>query len=145
MKKIISIIALLIVATTGITKAQDAALVDEVKKFIELQNTRETLAEAMSLQYRPLVERGQIAIDDVDAMSHEIADALMVKLNDKLVEFYTQNYTLDEMKALNAFYSTPVGKKSIKLSAKASYLGTEITQDPAFAITLQTIMTKHMK
>lgn len=31
MKKIISIIALLIVATTGITKAQDDALVAEIK------------------------------------------------------------------------------------------------------------------
>lgn len=145
MKKIISIIALLIVATTGITKAQDAALVAEVKKCIELQNTREAMAEAMALQFKPMVEHGQLAIDNMDAMSHEIADALMTKLNDKLIEFYCENYTIDEIKTLNAFYATPVGQKNIKLAPKASYLGTQITQDPAFAVTLQTIMAKYIK
>ena len=107
MKKIISIIALLIVATTGITKAQDAALVAEVKKCIELQNTREAMAEAMALQFKPMVEHGQLAIDNMDAMSHEIADALMTKLNDKLIEFYCENYTIDEIKHSMPFTQLP--------------------------------------
>ncbi|MBQ2099015.1 MAG: DUF2059 domain-containing protein, partial [Bacteroidales bacterium] len=67
------------------------------------------------------------------------------KLNDKLIEFYCENYTIEEIKELNAFYATPVGQKNIKLAPKASYLGTQITQDPAFAVTLQTIMAKYIK
>ncbi len=145
MKKIMFIVVLLLVATAGTTKAQDAALTTEVNKCIELQNTRGMLVETLSMQYQTMVNNGQLAIDDVKRMSEEMADAIMVKLNDKLVQFYCDNYTLEEVKELNAFLASPVGKKNIQLTPKANMLGTQITQDPDVLTDLQEIIAKHMK
>ncbi len=145
MKKIISIIALLIVATTGITKAQDAALVAEVKKCIELQNMRGNLVESTKSQYEAVAKTGQVAFDDVNALSNEMVDVIWEKLNEKVIAFYCENYTLDEMKALNAFIETPVGQKNIKLAPQLNALSFQVQQDPTNAVFMQTIMAKHIK
>lgn len=145
MKKIISIIAMLIVATTGISKAQDAALVAEAKKCVELQKTRETMVAVTKVQYETIVKSGQIAFDDVNALANEMVDVVIEKINEKLVTFYSENYTLDELKALNEFLATPLGQKNIQLSPKVNAVSVEVQQDPTNAVFMQTILSKHIQ
>ena len=144
MKKLFFLIATLFVATLGTVKAQDAAMVTEIKKSIELQHTRDIMVETMSLQYKTLVDNGTLAIDNVQAMSEEIADVIMGNITDKLIKFYTDNYTLDELKELNKFLTTPVGQKNIKLAPQAALLGTQAVQDPDVLSKIQAIIMKHL-
>ncbi len=144
MKKIFFLFAILFVATLGTVKAQDAAMVTEIKKSIELQHTRDIMVETMSLQYKTLVDNGTLAIDNVQAMSEEIADVIMGNITDKLIKFYTDNYTLDELKELNKFLTTPVGQKNIKLAPQAALLGTQAVQDPDVLSKMQAIVMKHL-
>ena len=65
-------IAMFFIAAIGTTKAQDAAMVAEIKKSLELQHTREVMVETMKLQYETLNNSGQVVFDDVKAMSEEI-------------------------------------------------------------------------
>ena len=145
MKKIISIIALLIVATTGITKAQDAELLAEAKKCVELQKTRETMVASTKAQYEAVAKSGQVAFDDVNALANEMVNVVIDKYNDKLIAFYCENYSLEELKALNEFLASPLGQKNIELTSKTYAISMEVQQDPTNAIFMQTIMAKHIK
>ena len=145
MKKIISIIALLIVATTGISKAQDAELLAEAKKCVELQKTRETMVESTKAQYLAVAKTGQVAFDDVNALANEMVNVVIDKINEKLLAFYCENYTLEELKALNEYLSSPLGQKNIKLASKTNAISMEVQQDPTNAIFMQTIMAKHIQ
>ena len=71
MKKVIMLKAMLFIAALGTVKAQDAALVAEIKKSLDLQNTREVMVETMTLQYETLSNSGQVAFDDIKAMSED--------------------------------------------------------------------------
>ena len=44
-------------------------------------------------------------------------DASMAALNDKLIPVYTEAYTKEDVKAIIAFYDSPVGKKMAEKSA----------------------------
>lgn len=44
-------------------------------------------------------------------------DASMAALNDKLIPVYTEAYTKEDVKAIIAFYDSPVGKKMTEKSA----------------------------
>lgn len=145
MKKVIMFIAMFFIAAIGTTKAQDAALVAEIKKSLELQHTREVMVESMKLQYETLSNSGQVAFDDVKAMSEELVDALMPKLEEKYTKFYADNYTLAEMKELNKFLSSPLGQKNIRLTPAISQLAVQATQDPDFMLDMNGIITKHIK
>ena len=145
MKKIISIIAMLIVATTGITKAQDAALVDEVKKSLELQKMRENLIEGTKAQYQTIANSGQVAFDDVNALATEMVDVIYDQLTEKVIAFYCENYTLEEMKAFNAFLASPVGQKNVSLQPQLNAISFQLQSDPTKAVFMQTIMAKHIQ
>ncbi|MBR4264514.1 MAG: DUF2059 domain-containing protein [Bacteroidales bacterium] len=145
MKKVIMFIAMFFIAAIGTTKAQDAAMVAEIKKSLELQHTREVMVETMKLQYETLNNSGQVAFDDVKAMSEEIVDALMPKLVEMYTKFYAENYTLAEIKELNQFLSTPLGQKNIRLTPALSQLAVKATQDTDFLGAMNGIITKHVK
>ena len=138
-------IAMFFIAAIGTTKAQDAAMVAEIKKSLELQHTREVMVETMKLQYETLNNSGQVAFDDVKAMSEEIVDILMPKLTEKYIKFYADNYTTAEMKEFNTYLSTPLGQKNIRLAPVISQLALQVTQDPDFLRDMNGIITKHVK
>lgn len=106
---------------------------------------RENLIEGTKAQYQTIANSGQVAFDDVNALSNEMVDVIWEKLNEKVIAFYCENYTLDEMKALNAFIETPVGQKNIKLAPQLNALSFQVQQDPTNAVFMQTIMAKHIK
>lgn len=140
MKKVMLFIALFMVTAMGAAQAQSLA-----NELFETQNTRETLVDALELQYNGMQQSGQLNLDDVHAMSEELVDAIYDRLKEVTVNFYSENYTNDEIKALIEFYKSPVGQKTLKLTAKASSITTAVTQEPEMVGKMSSIVMKHMK
>ena len=48
------------------------------------------------------------------------------RVKEEYIGLYTEAFTIDELKALNAFYSTPAGRKAVKLLPTLMQKGGEI-------------------
>ena len=149
MKKIISLVLLMLATMTVSAQTQNDAFANEVKKSIELQHMREMLTEMMVLHLKQALgqksEQSSIPADKVEAISKEVADVMLPKLEQILFEMYKENYTLEEMKQLNAYQATPLGQKGIKLAPKLSLAGSLVAQDPEVVSALQAIVAKYLQ
>ncbi|MBO4372257.1 MAG: DUF2059 domain-containing protein [Bacteroidales bacterium] len=145
MKKVIIFIGMMLLAAIGTVNAQDAALTAEIKKSLELQNMRGAMIETLSSQYQPAIDNGQLKVDDLKALTSEIADYVMSLLEEQLFKFYAENYTLEEMKELNKFYASPLGQKNIRLTPALTVMTNKAATSPEFMSKVQEIMLKHMQ
>lgn len=70
-------------------------------------------------------------------------DAIIKKANEKTVDVYIQEYTKDDIKAMLAFYDSPVGKK---MNEKAEIIATK-SQEAMMGLQseIQTMMMKYMQ
>jgi hypothetical protein len=68
-------------------------------------------------------------------------------IKDDMAKIYAKHYTADEIKELNAFYKTPVGKKTARLMPKLSKEGAQLGQSKinAHMDELQAIIIKAMR
>lgn len=110
MKKIILIFALVLTAQFSI--AQDAAFKADVIKLITISGSDAQMK----------VARGQILnMIPTDKQSDFLKDfdATMPSLYDKLAKVYMEIYTPEDIKAMIAFYQSPVG---LKMQSKAGEL-----------------------
>lgn len=115
MKKILFSLALLLVAAASLIScskagAQDSAdpYREEVDKMLQLTNARHVMEATMTATFNNM----HLPVSDVDGLSKAIVDEIW---NDYVTECviptYKEHFTLDELKEVNEFYQTPVGKK----------------------------------
>lgn len=134
MRKIILTLGLILVANLGM--AQDDQFKKDVMQVIEMSGS----AAQMKIAREQILK--MVPADKQAAFLIEF-DASLPALYDKLVKVYTDVYTKEDIKAMIAFYETPVGKKMTskagELAEKSQAAGQEWGQS------LQGMMMKYMQ
>ena len=107
MKKVL--LSLALIFTAHIAVAQDEAFKKEILKLIQNNGSvaQMDLAKNQILTMTPEDKHAAFLIE---------FDATMPALYDKLAAVYAEVYTIDDVKAMIAFYESPIGKK---INAKA--------------------------
>ena len=119
-------------------KAQSAdPYQNEIAKMLELSNARETMMTTMTTMWTNM----HLPIDDKDALAEAVVDG------DYIVEcaaIYRKYFTLDELKAMNEFYESPLGQKMTKNNVQIITECSKVVSDK-FAGRIQEIISEHMK
>jgi uncharacterized protein len=134
MKKIVITAVLVFITQFGF--AQDAAYKKDVLKLIEMSGATSQikLAKSQILQMVPKEKQGAFVLE---------FDATLPSLYDKMAKVYMDIYTKDDIKAMIAFYESPVGKKITEKSSELTEKNMTATQE--WGESLQTMMMKYLQ
>lgn len=133
MKKVFLTFAVILLA--NIATAQDSFKTD-VMKVIEISGAAGPMqmAKEQILQSIPEAKKIEFSKD---------FDASLPSLYDKLAKIYMETYSPADIKAMLAFYESPVGKKISSSSGELFKKSTAAGQE--WGMDLQTMMMKYMQ
>lgn len=144
MKKILLFMVLLVSAAVHAQTNADAFRA-EVEKTIELQHSTDVFIEALKMQLQGLTGTGALETEKLQPLVEEIGQAVVPALIERMHEIYKENFTLDEMKQINAYLATPVGQKVVKLTPMLSAEGVNVVQRPEMQAKVTEIISKYLK
>jgi hypothetical protein len=100
---------------------------------LKLSDRYKALLPAILLSLKPVLVQDRPEIErDYDAMSAMVADVYTPFYNamlDNAATIYANNFTVDEMHQIEAFYRQPVGQKFLQKQPSIVQQGTEAAQD----------------
>jgi uncharacterized protein len=100
---------------------------------MKLTDQYKALLPVILLSIKPAVVQGRPEIErDYDAMAAQIADAYAPyysSMVDSAASLYASNFTVDEMREIEAFYRLPVGQKLLQKSLPITQQSMQIGQD----------------
>lgn len=134
MKKLIVTFALVLLSQIGFS--QDETFKKDVLKVIEMSGAANQMKSAKTqiLQMVPKEKQEAFILD---------FDATMPALYDKIAAIYMETYSKEDIKAMMAFYDSPVGRKinekAGNILEKTQVAGKEWSEE------LQGLMTKYMQ
>ena len=134
MKKVIITLALILVAHLGFSQV-DEAFKKDVLKVIERSGggAQVNAAKKQVLAMIPAEKQTAFLVE---------LDVILNKIQDETAKIYMQEYTKEDIKAMLAFYESPVGKK---MTAKAEILSTKSQESMMSVQTdVQELMSKYM-
>lgn len=134
MKKLLAIAVFALVSQVGF--AQEKPSREDVNKVIERSGAAGQI-NAAKKQILSMIPQDKQAAFIVEF------DVILKKANDKTIELYMQEYTKDDIKAMLAFYDSPVGKK---MSEKAEVISSK-TQESMMELQgeVQAMVMKYMQ
>lgn len=132
----IFIIAIAFALTANVSMAQDETFKKDVMRVIEMSGSASQMkvAKDQILKMIPAEKQAAFIIE---------FDASTPALYDKLVKVYTEVYTKEDIKAMIAFYETPVGKKMSEKAGEIAEKSQAAGQEWGQA--LQPMMMKYMQ
>ena len=100
---------------------------------IKLTDHYKALLPVILLSIKPALVQGRPEIErDYDAMAAQIADAYAPyysSMVDSAASLYASNFTVDELREIEAFYRLPVGQKLLQKSLPITQQSMQIGQD----------------
>lgn len=144
MKKILISMMLLVSMVTACAQTGNDEFTKEINRAIELQNVTSNFSQMMTQQMQPLVNQGMISAQNLSALIKEVEEYAAPLLKKKLAELYKKNFTLDELKQINAYLSSSAGQKALKLTPQFAAEGMKIMQTPEAQKKLQEIALKYL-
>ena len=100
---------------------------------MKLTDQYKALLPVILLSIKPAVVQGRAEIErDYDAMAAQIADAYAPyysSMVDSAASLYASNFTVDELREIDAFYRLPVGQKLLQKSLAITQQSMQIGQD----------------
>lgn len=112
MKKMLMLLLLFAGTLTGFAQAAaDDEYAAEVKKYIAASKVEETVAQQMDAQFTALKAQAPITDAQIEEMKKVAIESYREFVLPKYVEVCRKHLTLDDLKAVNAFYASPAGKK----------------------------------
>ena len=100
---------------------------------MKLTDQYKALLPVILLSIKPAVVQGRAEIErDYDAMAAQIADAYAPyysSMVDSAASLYASNFTVDELREIDAFYRLPVGQKLLQKSPAITQQSMQIGQD----------------
>ena len=100
---------------------------------MKLTDQYKALLPVILLSIKPAVVQGRAEIErDYDAMAAQIADAYAPyysSMVDSAASLYASNFTVDELREIDAFYRLPVGQKLLQKSLPITQQSMQIGQD----------------
>jgi len=134
MKKLFLAIAFALVVQIG--SAQDKASREDVYKVIEKSGATGQMSVAKK-QILDMIPKEKQAAFEVEF------DVIMKKTIEQTVDIYLQEYTKDDIKAMNDFYNSPVGKK---MAEKSEAIATKSQETMAsLQSEIQIMLMKYMQ
>ncbi len=134
MKKLLFAVVFALVCQLGV--AQDKASKEDVAAVIEKSGASGQLnsAKKQVLSMIPQEKQAAFVVE---------FDLLMKKVNDATVEIYMQEYSKEDIKAMLAFYNSPVGKK---MAEKSEIIATKSQESMAgLQGEVQALLMKYMQ
>lgn len=135
---------LLVSMVTACAQTGNDEFTKEINRAIELQNVTSNFSQMMTQQLQTLVDQGMISAENLSALIKEVEEYAAPRLKKKMAELYKKNFTLDELKQINAYLSSPAGQKALKLMPEFSAEGMKIMQTPEAQKKLQEIALKYL-
>ncbi len=112
MKKMLMLLLLFAGTLTGFAQATaDDEYAAEVKKYIAASKVEETMAQQMDAQFTMLKAQAPITDAQIEEMKKAAVESYRAFVVPKYIEVCKKHLTLDDLKAVNAFYASPAGKK----------------------------------
>ena len=147
MKRILISMALLLsmVAVQAQTQTKTDEFTKEINKAIEVMNISGNFTQTLTDQMQPLVEQGLITAENVAPLVKEIETNMMPQMKERMAALYKANFTLEELKQINAFFSSTVGQKMQKLTPEFAAEGMKVVQTPEAQNKIQEIFLRYMK
>ena len=100
---------------------------------MKLTDQYKALLPVILLSIKPALVQGRPEIErDYDAMAAQIADAYAPyysSMVDSAASLYASNFTVDELREIDAFYRLPVGQKLLQKSLPITQQSMQIGQD----------------
>ena len=97
---------------------ESTAAAKELIDTINLANQFKNLAPVIMKNLKPAIVQGRSDVDrDYDAMMPVVLEAFQARigeLTDALAIIYSSNFSAEELRAVIAFYKTPVGQKFLQ-------------------------------
>lgn len=144
MKKILISMMLLVSMVTACAQTGNDEFTKEVNRAIELQNVTSNFSQMMTQQMQPLVNQGMISAQNLSALIKEVEEYAAPLLKKKMAELYRKNFTLDDLKQINAYLSSPAGQKALKLMPEFAAEGMKIMQTPEAQKKIQELALKYL-
>ena len=138
MSKRLTIIGVMLLFSISTAAAQapspDAlAVARSLISTMKLTDQYKALLPVVLLSIKPAVVQGRAEIErDYDAMAAQIADAYAPyysSMVDSAASLYASNFTVDELREIDAFYRLPVGQKLLQKSLPITQQSMQIGQD----------------
>ena len=109
------------------------AMARSLVSTMKLTDQYKALLPVILLSIKPAVVQGRAEIErDYDAMAAQIADAYAPyysSMVDSAASLYASNFTVDELREIDAFYRLPVGQKLLQKSLAITQQSMQIGQD----------------
>lgn len=145
MKKILVSMMMLMAISVAHAQVANDEFTKEINRTIELSNTAKNFRETMTQQMHTLVDQGHFQADNLDAMVKEIEAYALPLMEKKLIDIYREHFTLEEIKQINAYLSSPVGRKATSLVPKLAAEGMKVMQNPEAQQKIQEILLRYVK
>ena len=116
----------------------------EINRLIQLQDFRGNFTKTFKTTMEQFVANGMITTSQLDAIAEEITDVAYPILTEAVGKCLRQNLSVDELRQVNAFYETPVGKKMNALLPTLMQTGLEAMQKPEIQAKIQQVVKKHL-
>lgn len=135
---------LLVSMVTACAQTGNDEFTKEVNRAVELQNVTSNFSQMMTQQMQPLVNQGMISAQNLSALIKEVEEYAAPLLKKKMAELYRKNFTLDDLKQINAYLSSPAGQKALKLMPEFAAEGMKIMQTPEAQKKIQELAMKYL-
>ena len=138
MSKRLMIIGVMLLFSISMAPAQTPspealAMARSLISTMKLTDQYKALLPVILLSIKPAVVQGRPEIErDYDAMAAQIADAYAPyysSMVDSAASLYASNFTVDELREIDAFYRLPVGQKLLQKSLAMTQQSMQIGQD----------------
>ena len=138
MSKRLMIIGVMLLFSISMAPAQTPspealAMARSLISTMKLTDQYKALLPVILLSIKPAVVQGRPEIErDYDAMAAQIADAYAPyysSMVDSAASLYASNFTVDELREIDAFYRLPVGQKLLQKSLAITQQSMQIGQD----------------
>lgn len=145
MKRIILMILCVAAFVGANAQSGNAAYEAELNKAVALSCDKQMLTELFDGTFRMYVDRGMLSASDCRLMSAEMTEMMYPILVSIVKELWADEFTLDELKQIVAWLSSPVGKKCLMMSTKTGSATQELIQNPEVMQEVTAIIGKYMK
>ena len=144
MKKLfISLVLLMSVAAVN-AQTENDELTKEINKAIEVSMGTLNFTQMMTTQLQPLVEKGVITAENLEPLVKDVEAWMIPQLKEKMAALYRQYFTLEEMKQVNAYLTSPLGQKFMKLTPEFSAAGEKIASTPEAKKKMEEIILRYL-
>jgi hypothetical protein len=137
--------ALLLLVCNASAQAPSPEAMDAARKLVATLKIADQYRAALP-QDRPEIER------DYDAMTapgSDIYAPFFASMIDQIAALYAQNFTVDELRQIEAFYAQPAGRKFMEksdaLAQASAQIGQDVSQKAADELKLRLIEALRQK